>query len=58
MGEALPPGTAHPLPVVERGGADCDPGLYLLDVDTLCLGVLLQRLQALLGLFEVPCGLP
>ena len=56
--EALPPGTAHPLPVVERGGAGCYPGLSLLDVDTLCLGVLLQRLQALLGVFEVPFGLP
>jgi hypothetical protein len=32
--------------------------LYLLDGDTLCLGVLLQRLQAVLGLFEVLFGLP
>ena len=58
MGETLPPGTAHPLPVVKRGGAGCYPGLSLRDVDTLCLGVLLQRFQALLGMFEVPFGLP
>jgi hypothetical protein len=44
--------------VVERGGAGCYPGLALLDVDTLCLGVLLRRLQALLGMFEVPFGVP
>ena len=58
MGEALPPSTAHLLPVVERGGAGCYPGLSLRDVDPLCLGVWLQRLQALRGVFEVPFGLP
>ena len=46
------------MPVVERGGAGCYPGLSLLDVATLCLGVLLPRLQALLGVFEVSFGLP
>src|SRR5215813_8912260 len=58
IGAALPPRTAHSLPRVERGGASCYPGLALLDVDTLCRGVLLPRLQALRGVCEGPFGVP
>ena len=56
LDEVLTPGTAHRLPVMDRGGADRYLGLCLRDVDTLEL--FLHRLQALLGVFEVPFGLP
>src|SRR5574341_1382243 len=57
IGQALPPATAHLLPVMERGGTGRYLALCLCDLDTVYLGVLLQRLQALLGVFEVPFGL-
>src|SRR5919109_5046715 len=58
IGEALPPGVADTLPVCHRGCAGCYPGLSLYDVGRVCLGVLMQRLQALLGVFEIPFGVP
>ena len=50
---------AWPTPCqrVDRGGAGGDLGLSLYDVGMLCLGVFLYRLQALLGLFQLPFGL-
>src|SRR5262249_47158339 len=38
IGEVLPPGTAHPLPVRHRGGAGGDLGLSLYNLGRLCLG--------------------
>src|SRR5215471_21223766 len=58
VGEVLPPGTAHLLPVMDRGGAARYLGLCLRDLATVYLGFFLYRLQALLGMFEVPFGLP
>jgi hypothetical protein len=57
-GPVLPPGTAHLLPGINRGGTDRYPGLELRAVATLCLGVWLPRLQAWRGVFEVPFGVP
>src|SRR5262249_21003749 len=41
LGQVLPPDTAHPLPVIDRGGTGCYLGLCLCDLGTVCLGVLL-----------------
>jgi hypothetical protein len=57
LGEALPPGTAHLLPVLDRGRTGCSPGLCLGDLGRVCLGTFWPFLQVLLGLLEVPFGL-
>ena len=54
----LPPGIADCPPVMDRGSAGRYLGLRLSDVDRVCLGLLLQSLQALLGLLERLLGLP
>ena len=57
IGQVLPPGTAHLLPVIDRGGPGRYPGLGLGDLGRVCLDDLLSFLQALLGVFELPFGL-
>ena len=57
IGEVLPPGTANPLPVSDRGGAASDPALCLCDLGRVCLGAFWQLLQTLLGWLEVSFGL-
>ena len=57
IGQVLAPGTAHLLPVIDRGGTGYYPGLSLGDLGRSCLVILRQFLQALLGLFQVPFGL-
>ena len=44
-----PPDTANPLPVCHRSCAGDAPGLCLLDLGMVYLGILLHRLQALLA---------
>jgi hypothetical protein len=56
--QVLPPGTAHLLPVMDRGGTGCYPALGLGDLGRVCLDVLLSFLEALLGLFQLPFGVP
>jgi hypothetical protein len=56
MGEALPTGTAHLLPGRPRGRAGCCPGLCAWAV--LCLDIVRQRRQALLGWLQGPFGWP
>src|SRR5215510_14220961 len=58
IGQALPPGPTHLLPVMDRGGTCRYPGLGLCDLGLVCLGALLHFLQALLGVLEVSFGLP
>jgi hypothetical protein len=58
IGQVLPPGTAHRLPVMGRGSTGSYPDLGLGDLGRLCLAILLQFLQTLLGLFQLPLGLP
>src|SRR5688572_15793107 len=53
----LPPGPAHLLTVMDRGGTGRYPSLALGDLSRVCLGVLLQCLQVLLGLFQVSFSL-
>ena len=57
IGQALPPATAHLLPVMERGGTGRYPALGLCDLAPVYLDLLLQCLQVLLGSFEAPFGL-
>ena len=52
----LPPGTAHLLPVMDRGCQDHYPALGLGDLGRICLDAFLQFLQALPG-SKVPFGL-
>ena len=47
IGEVLPPGTAHLLPVMDRGCQDHYPALGLGDLGRICLDAFLQFLQAL-----------
>lgn len=57
IGQTLTPGTAHLLPVIDRGGTGCHSSLGLCDLGRVCLSTFWQFLQALLGLLEVSFGL-
>jgi hypothetical protein len=58
MGQVLPPGTAHLVPVLDRGGPGCSPSLGLGDLGRLCRDMLLPFLQARLGVCHLPLGVP
>src|SRR5499427_6534236 len=57
VGKMLLPGAVHTLPMAHRELTVCHQGLCLLDLGTVCLGVV-QRLQALLNLCKDLRGLP
>ena len=58
IGQMLLPGMADFLPVMERGGAGRYLSLGLSDEVKVCLALLLQGFQVLLGWFELLLDLP